>query len=120
MFWSETSSGRTANLHGLESSFEKLAEVVRDSATNVQDDLAKRRTERYLNKSCIRHMTRECKSLRARGVLGSDTMKGLGTFVQNARYMRKSFNVIDNGRLAPESALRWKRRLRRRHAAAAF
>jgi hypothetical protein len=117
---SQGSAGGAADLHRLESLLPDLAVVVGHSAADVEHDLADGGAEGHFHQAGVGHVPGQREGLGSRRTCRADAAEDLRTLVDDARNVRQRLDVVDDGRLAPQSALRRERRLGRGHAAQSF
>ena len=94
---SQTSARRSACLDGLE----LLA--AGDSSADVVDQLPEGCSHRDLDQSDVVDLAAECEDLGSLGLLGSDRCECLGTVAHDVRDTCQGLDVVDDGRLAPQS-----------------
>src|SRR6202044_2424210 len=91
-------AGRAAGLHSLE------FVAVGDATADPFDDLAQADAHRDFDQACVCNFSGEPKNLGALAAFRADTGKPLAALADDGRNVGKGFNVVDQGRLAPQTA----------------
>ena len=116
----QAAAGRAADLHGLETVRLHLAAPVGDAAADVQNDFAQRGAERNFDQAGVGDVAGEREGFCAGRSGRAELFELVRALVDYADDVRQRLDVVDDGRLAPQSALSRERRLGPRHAALAF
>ena len=114
IFLDDDAAGGTTGLDSLE-----LLPVPYSSA-DIEDDLPQRGSHRNLDEARVVDLAGEGKNLGALGLVGADGGEPGGSSRQDDGDIREGFDVVDDGRLAPETLDGGEWRLRDGHAAVAF
>ena len=102
---------RTARLSGLE------LVTAADTAADIKDDFAERRTHRNFDKTGVVDLTGKSEDLSTLRSLGTDLAEPLGALVDDDGDISERFDVVNDRRAAPKTLDRRERRTGLRHTA---
>src|SRR5512135_627481 len=110
----DAAAHRTASLNRLE------LFAVLDPTRDVKDDIAQGGSERDFDQTGAHDIAREREGFRPLAFLCADGPEPVRAVSNNVRDARQGFDIVDDGRLAPQSRHRRERWPRARLAALAF